>query len=98
MRVVRVMCVCASAPRSCVLCVYARVRRAHLPKLTRCERVGAHSAGELQVKAAPRAVDERDDKLLANLMMTMEQQNQEVAGDSGDEEEEEQGMGSVDIA
>jgi len=54
--------------------------------------------GELQVKAAPRAVDERDDKLLANLMMTMEQQNQEVDGDDGEGEEEDQGMGSVDVS
>ena len=34
--------------------------------------------GELQIKSAPRAVDERDDKLLSNLMSTLEQQNQEV--------------------
>lgn len=55
--------------------------------------------GELQVKAAPRAVDERDDKLLANLMTTLEAQNQEVDGDDGEGEEEDQGMGGpVDIA
>ena len=57
------------------------------------------SKGELQVKAAPRAVDERDDKLLANLMTTLEAQNKEVEGDD-DEEDDEEGMGgaSVDLA
>lgn len=52
------------------------------------------SKGELQVKVAPRAVDERDDKLLSNLMSTLEQQNQEVDGDV-DEEEQDEGMGSA---
>jgi len=56
------------------------------------------SKGELQVKAAPRAVDERDDKLLENLMLTMENQNQEVGGDDEGEDDEEEGMGSVDIS
>ena len=57
------------------------------------------SKGELQVKAAPRAVDERDDKLLANLMTTLEAQNKEVEGDD-DEEDDQEGMGgaSVDLA
>jgi len=53
--------------------------------------------GELQVKAAPRAVDERDDKLLSNLMSTLEQQNAEIGGDD-DEEEQDEGMGNIDIA
>jgi hypothetical protein len=50
-----------------------------------------------QVKLAPRAVDEKDDKLLSNLMSTLEAQNQEIDGDEeeevripqGEEEEEE---------
>lgn len=53
--------------------------------------------GELQVKAAPRAVDEKDDKLLSNLMSTLEQQNAEIGGDE-DEEEQDEGMGNIDIA
>ena len=53
--------------------------------------------GELQVKAAPRAVDERDDKLLANLMTTLEAQNQEVDGDE-DADDDDEGMGSVDVS
>jgi len=53
------------------------------------------SKGELQVKAAARAVDERDDKLLSNLMSTLEAQNQETCGDDDDEEVE--GMGNLNI-
>lgn len=52
--------------------------------------------GELKVKAAPRAVDERDDRLLSNLMSTLEAQNQEIGGDD-DEEEQDEGMGNVDV-
>eukprot|EP00966_Prymnesium_polylepis_P285701 6599672-Prymnesium_polylepis.1 len=52
--------------------------------------------GELKVKVAPRAVDERDDKLLSNLMSTLEEQNREVAGD--EDEEDVEGMGDVDIS
>ena len=54
--------------------------------------------GDLQVKAQPRAVDERDDKLLANLMTTLEAQNQEVDGDDGEEDPEDEGMGAADIS
>jgi len=53
--------------------------------------------GELQVKAAPRAVDERDDKLLANLMSALETQNKEVDGDEEEGEEEEGMAGPQDI-
>jgi len=52
--------------------------------------------GELQVKVAPRAVDERDDKLLSSLMSTLEEQNREIAGD--DDAEEVEGMGNLDIS
>ena len=53
---------------------------------------------ELLVKAAPRAVDERDDKMLDNLLSTLENQNKEVDGDE-DEGEEEDGMaGPADIS
>jgi len=54
--------------------------------------------GELQVKMAARAVDEREDKLLANLMTTLENQNKEVDGDADQDEDEEEGMGSADIS
>jgi len=52
--------------------------------------------GELQVKGAARAVDERDDKALSNLMSTLEEQNREIAGD--DDNEEVEGMGNLDIS
>ena len=45
------------------------------------------AGGEVNVKAAPRAVSERDDKLLGQLMETLEKQNQEVAGDEPEEED-----------
>ena len=52
--------------------------------------------GDLQVKAEPRAVDDRDDKLLSNLLTTLEQQNQEIDGDA-DADEADEGMGSANI-
>ena len=54
--------------------------------------------GDLQVKAQPRAVDEKDDKLLANLMTTLEAQNAEVDGDEEEGDEEEEGMGAADVS
>lgn len=42
--------------------------------------------GEVNIKVAARAVSERDDRLLASLMETLEKQNQEVAGDEPEEE------------
>jgi translation initiation factor 2 subunit 1 len=42
--------------------------------------------GDINIKAAPRAVSERDDKMLAALMESFEKQNQEVAGDDDDDE------------
>jgi len=45
------------------------------------ETVIKGKGGDLSVKNQPRAVSERDDKLLHALMVTLEQQNQEVGGD-----------------
>jgi len=42
--------------------------------------------GDCQIKEKPRAVSERDDKLLTSLMETLEKQNMEVAGDEPDED------------
>lgn len=53
--------------------------------------------GKLSVKEAPRAVSERDDKLLAEHMAKLNSDNQEVDGDSGSEEEEDTGMGEIDV-
>ncbi|XP_047325499.1 eukaryotic translation initiation factor 2 subunit alpha homolog [Impatiens glandulifera] len=54
--------------------------------------------GKLTVKEAPRAVSEREDKLLAEHMEKLGLKNEEVGGDdeSGDEEED-TGMGEIDL-
>ncbi|CAA6672881.1 unnamed protein product [Spirodela intermedia] len=53
--------------------------------------------GKLSVKEAPRAVSERDDKLLAEHMAKLRAANEEVSGDEGSEEEEDTGMGEIDL-
>eukprot|EP00898_Chlorokybus_atmophyticus_P002531 jgi/Chlat1/3279/Chrsp22S03533 len=52
--------------------------------------------GKLLVKDAPRAVSERDDRLLAEKLEKLDLANREVDGDL-DSEEEEEGMGNVDV-
>jgi translation initiation factor 2 subunit 1 len=42
--------------------------------------------GDINIKAAPRAVSERDDKILASLMESLEKQNQQVAGDDAEDD------------
>jgi translation initiation factor 2 subunit 1 len=42
--------------------------------------------GEVNIKTAPRAVSERDDRLLGLLMETLEKQNQQISGDDDVEE------------
>jgi len=42
--------------------------------------------GELNIKTPPRAVSERDDRLLGILMETLEKQNQEVSGDEPEDD------------
>ncbi len=42
--------------------------------------------GELNIKTPPRAVSERDDRLLGILMEALEKQNQEVAADDPEED------------
>lgn len=42
--------------------------------------------GDVNIKTAPRAVSERDDRLLNLLMETLEKQNQEIDGDEAEEE------------
>ncbi|XP_057784655.1 eukaryotic translation initiation factor 2 subunit alpha homolog [Salvia miltiorrhiza] len=53
--------------------------------------------GKLTVKEPPRAVSEREDKLLAEHMAKLGQQNEEVSGDEDSEEEEDTGMGEIDL-
>lgn len=42
-------------------------------------------------------MSEREDKLLADAMAKMAHENEEVSGDEGSEEEEDTGMGDVDL-
>ncbi|XP_010917533.1 eukaryotic translation initiation factor 2 subunit alpha homolog [Elaeis guineensis] len=60
------------------------------------EEIDRHK-GKLVVKEAPRAVSERDDKLLAEHMAKLRSANEEVDGDEDSEEEEDTGMGDVDL-
>lgn len=53
--------------------------------------------GKLTVKEAPRVVSEREDKLLAETMAKLGRENEEVSGDEDSEEEEDTGMGEVDL-
>ncbi|URE44829.1 eukaryotic translation initiation factor 2 [Musa troglodytarum] len=53
--------------------------------------------GKQTLKEAPRAVSERDDKLLAEHMAKLQSANKEVDGDEGSEEEEDTGMGEMDV-
>ncbi|KAJ7547578.1 hypothetical protein O6H91_08G092900 [Diphasiastrum complanatum] len=52
--------------------------------------------GKLSVKEAPR-VSERDDRLLAEKMQKLGDENKEVDGDIDSEEEEDTGMGEIDV-
>ncbi|CAM6094054.1 unnamed protein product [Calypogeia fissa] len=61
-----------------------------------CEKEIDKHKGKLSVKEAPRAVSERDDRLLAETMQNLGEANAEVDGDR-DSEEEDTGMGEVDV-
>ncbi|XP_027161136.1 eukaryotic translation initiation factor 2 subunit alpha homolog [Coffea eugenioides] len=60
------------------------------------EEIERHK-GKLSVKEAPRVVSERDDKLLAEHMAKLGHENEEVSGDEDSEEEEDTGMGEIDV-
>lgn len=62
-----------------------------------CSQEIERHQGKLIVKEAPRAVSEREDKLLAEQLAKLSLQNEEVSGDEDSEEEEDTGMGSVDL-
>uniref|UniRef100_A0A7N0V3Q5 Uncharacterized protein n=1 Tax=Kalanchoe fedtschenkoi TaxID=63787 RepID=A0A7N0V3Q5_KALFE len=65
--------------------------------ITACtEEIELHK-GKLVVKEAPRAVSERDDKLLADHMAKLREANEEISGDEDSEEEEDTGMGDIDV-
>ncbi|KAG8380853.1 hypothetical protein BUALT_Bualt06G0059700 [Buddleja alternifolia] len=60
------------------------------------EEIERHK-GKLTVKEAARAVSEREDKLLAEQMAKLGRENEEISGDEGSEEEEDTGMGEIDL-
>ncbi|KAK6156094.1 hypothetical protein DH2020_010342 [Rehmannia glutinosa] len=60
------------------------------------EEIELHK-GKLTVKEAPRAVSEREDKLLAEQMAKLGRENEEISGDEDSEEEEDTGMGEIDL-
>ncbi len=62
-----------------------------------CARSIEGAKGKLVVKEAARAVSERDDRLLAEKMEQLEAANAEVDGDLDSEEEEDTGMGDIDV-
>jgi len=53
--------------------------------------------GKLVVKEPPRAVSEREDKIFLDQIDSLMAQNAEVDGDDDSEEEEDTGMGDVDL-
>jgi hypothetical protein len=63
-----------------------------------CKAAVEGAKGKLVVKEAPRAVSERDDRLLAEKLEALEAANKEVDGDADDSEEgsEQEGMGDFD--
>ncbi|MBA0773413.1 hypothetical protein Gotri_008690 [Gossypium trilobum] len=65
--------------------------------ITACTEAIEYHKGKLVVKELPRAVSERDDKLLAEHMAKLRNDNEEVSGDEDSEEEEDTGMGEVDV-
>ncbi|PKA59060.1 hypothetical protein AXF42_Ash001153 [Apostasia shenzhenica] len=62
-----------------------------------CNEEIEREKGKLVMKEAPRAVSEREDKLLAEHMAKLQSANEEVDGDIDSDEEEDTGMGEVDV-
>lgn len=53
---------------------------------TAIQKIVKPKGGEMNIKAAARAVSERDDKMLQSMMESLEKQNQEVSGDDPTED------------
>lgn len=76
----------------CVLCSQALNKEQGIETLQKaCDLISSmvksKAGGEVNIKTPPRAVSERDDRLLGLLMETLEKQNQEISGDDADPEE-----------
>jgi translation initiation factor 2 subunit 1 len=89
------------APPLYVLTTYTLDKAKGIEVLTKaCEQckasIDAHK-GRLLVKEAARAVTERDDRMLMEQLTALEAANKEVAGDTDSEDDDDTGMGDVDI-
>ncbi|KAL8135153.1 eukaryotic translation initiation factor 2 subunit alpha homolog [Apium graveolens] len=89
------------APPSYVLITQTLDKEQGISVLTKAidacnEEIEIHK-GKLTVKEKPRAVSEREDKLLAEQMAKLNMQNEEVGGDDDSEEEEDTGMGDIEL-
>ncbi|KAJ0954543.1 putative translation initiation factor 2, alpha subunit [Helianthus annuus] len=89
------------APPSYVLITQTLDKEQGISVLTKAiaactEEIELHK-GKLTVKEPPRAVSEREDILLAERMAKLSQANEEVEGDEDSEEEEDTGMGDIDL-
>lgn len=62
-----------------------------------CKTAIEAKKGKMLVKEAARAVSERDDRLLIEKMEQLEAANREVDGDVDSEEEDDTGMGNIDV-
>lgn len=62
-----------------------------------CQKEIEMHNGKLLVKEAARVVSERDDRLLAETLQKLGDANREVDGDLDSEEDEDTGMGNVDV-
>ncbi|KAL6541629.1 hypothetical protein OROGR_011115 [Orobanche gracilis] len=61
-----------------------------------CMKELEHHKGKLTVTEAPRTVSEREDNLLPD-QIPKERENEEISGDEDSEEEEDTGMGELDL-
>jgi translation initiation factor 2 subunit 1 len=89
------------APPSYVLLTHTLDKEQGISVLNRAiadcsEEIELHK-GKLTVKEAPRAVSEREDKLFAEQIKKIMQENEEVSGDEDSEDEEDTGMGDIDV-
>mmetsp|Transcript_10464 Transcript_10464/g.18283 ORF Transcript_10464/g.18283 Transcript_10464/m.18283 type:complete len:331 (-) Transcript_10464:790-1782(-) len=62
-----------------------------------CQKSIEAARGKLVIKTAARAVSAQDDRMLAETLEKLENDNKEVDGDLDSEEEEDTGMGDIDM-
>lgn len=88
------------APPLYVLTTFTLAKEKGIAALERAIKLAAEEIekhkGKLTVKEAPRAVSDRDDRLLAEQLQKLSDSNAEVDGDV-DSDDEDEGMGSADI-